>query len=182
MSQNERERERDRDESMWLCDISLHHFGVWWVCVNMSNYRETISESYALLCVRCIASYLSLCEALSSVPGPQQGWQSCKLIRHMCPVTVRFDRFSGWWSFCGSLFMLLPQPLPEPSLITPGILTWCDEVIALGFRAGVQTVSESTPERCGYGDFYNWKYRDINNLADDEETEPPLPPGCRSSK
>jgi len=52
-------------------------------------------------------------------------------------------------------------------------------VIALGFRAGVQTVSESTPDRCGYGDFYNWKYRDINNLADDEETEPPLPPGCK---
>ena len=114
----EREIERDRDESMWLCDVSLHHFRVWWVCVNMSNYRETISESYGLLCVRCIASYLSVCEALSSVPGPQQGWQSCKLIRHMCPVTVRFDRFSGWWSFCGSLFMLLPQPLPEPSLIT----------------------------------------------------------------
>jgi len=52
-------------------------------------------------------------------------------------------------------------------------------VIALGFRAGVQTVSESTPERCGYGDFYNWKFRNIDNLADDEATEPPLPPGCK---
>eukprot|EP00435_Cladocopium_sp_Y103_P070688 s502_g35.t2 len=52
-------------------------------------------------------------------------------------------------------------------------------VIALGFRAGVQTVSESTPERCGYGDFYEWKFRDISNLADDDATEPPLPPGCK---
>ena len=58
------------------------------------------------------------------------------------------------------------------------------EVIALGFRAGVQTVSQSTTDRCGYGDYYEFKLPD----KDDDHggvtgmTDPPLPPGCCSSK
>lgn len=49
------------------------------------------------------------------------------------------------------------------------------EIIALGFRAGVQTVSESTTAKCGHGDYYNWRLSDDNSV---EATDPPLPPGC----
>lgn len=72
------------------------------------EYRQAILKSYGLLCVRCIASYLSLRrEASLSVPGPEmaklQADPGClvtlfRLIRHMihmCRVTVRFDHFSG---------------------------------------------------------------------------------------
>lgn len=48
-------------------------------------------------------------------------------------------------------------------------------IIALGFRAGVQTVSESTTAKCGHGDYYNWRLSDDNSV---EATDPPLPPGC----
>ena len=64
---------------------------------------------------------------------------------------------------------------------------WYPEVIALGFRAGVQTVSQSTTDRCGYGDYYEFKLPDLD--GDDYGmtgmtgmTDPPLPPGCCSPK
>eukprot|EP00438_Fugacium_kawagutii_P036646 Skav209272 [mRNA] locus=scaffold1552:211620:217817:+ [translate_table: standard] len=59
-------------------------------------------------------------------------------------------------------------------------------VIALGFRAGVQTVSESTTERCGHGDFYDLELsfdggRGGGGVGGDfvELTDPPLPLGCK---
>lgn len=57
-------------------------------------------------------------------------------------------------------------------------------VIALGFRAGVQTVSQSTTDRCGYGDYYEFKLPDLDGDDDGMTgmtgmTDPPLPPGCK---